>query len=128
MGGQADDGVGPEDPAGDGGRRVVLADVDAVGPAREGQVGTVVEDEGDPEGPAHGGGPGGPLQQGAGLQALLPQLDEVDPAGDGGAEEVLEIGPVRRAEVEAPAGQSRRPHYSGAGDWAALASAFICCL
>ena len=48
--------------------------------------------------------------------------------GDGGAEEVLEIGAVRSAQVEAPARQRRRGHYSGAGGWAALASAFICCL
>ena len=53
MGGEADDGGRAEQAAGQRGRGIVLADVDAVGPYLEGQVGPVIEDERHAEVAAH---------------------------------------------------------------------------
>src|SRR6266700_1088620 len=73
----------------------------AVGLHFECEVGAVVENEGHPVGAAHVYGESGPVDQGPGVQFLLPQLHDVDAASDAGLEELLEVGSVARAEVEA---------------------------
>ena len=88
-------------------RRVVLADVHAVRPHLEREVGPVVEHEGHAEVAAHGGRQPGPGQQRLGLELLVPQLDDVHPAGDAVGEEGGQVGPVRRAEVEAALARGR---------------------
>ncbi len=100
MGGEPDDGIGTEDPAGHFRRGVVLADVDTVRLTGQGQVGPVVEDERHPELGTHRGGQLRPGQERAGIQLLLPQLDHVHPAPEACAQERRQIGPVRRAQVE----------------------------
>ena len=84
-------------------RHVVLPDVDAVRPGLEGEVGPVVQHERDAVGAADVTGDPGAGQEGAGLEVLLPQLDDVDAAGDAAGHEAGEVRPVRRAQVEAPA-------------------------
>ena len=98
---QPDDGVGPQDAPGQRDRRIVLAHVDAVRPHLERQVGPVVQHERHAVGAAHGRRHGGPGQQRLGVELLVAQLDHVHPAGDAVVEEVGQVGPVRRAEVEA---------------------------
>jgi hypothetical protein len=100
VGGQTDDGVGTEDAPGQRDRGVVLPDVHPVGPDGQGQVRTVVQDEGDTSGAAGLAHHGRALEQGAGVQLLVPQLHHVDPALDAGGDEVSQVGPVRGAEVE----------------------------
>ena len=84
------------------GRGVVLADVDPVGPHLEGQIGSVVQDEGHAVVGADSGGEPGPLDQGAGVEFLVPQLDDVHPAARCRREEAGEVGTVARAEIEVP--------------------------
>src|SRR3712207_7345818 len=63
VGREPDEGVGPEDAPGEGGRGVVLADVDPVGVDLEGQVGAVVEDEGHAVVAADAGGDPSPRSE-----------------------------------------------------------------
>jgi hypothetical protein len=74
--------------------------VDAIGADVESQVGAVVEDEGDAVVPAHFEGQAGPLQQGPGVETLVPQLDHIHPAADTGGEEGGQVGPIGRAQVQ----------------------------
>ena len=46
---------------------------------------------------AHHGGPG---EQGARLELLVPQLHHVDPAGDAGGHELGQVWPIGGAEIE----------------------------
>ena len=75
--------------------------MDTVGAHLERQVGPVVEHEGHAVGAAHLGGQPRPGEQWPGLEILVPQLDDVHAPRDAGGEEVGQVGPVRRAEVEA---------------------------
>ena len=79
----ADDFAHAEQLADLGGRQVVLADVDAVGPAQQGHVGAVVDDGQHVVAAAEGDEPAGAGQQLAAVEGLLPQLQGVGPAGDG---------------------------------------------
>ena len=76
-------------------------------------------------GAAHGRRHGGPGQQRLGVELLVAQLDHVHPAGDAVVEEVGQVGPVRRAEVEAALREVGNPGHPPvpAAD-AALAFAF----
>ena len=103
MGGQPHDRVGPENAPGQGDRRVVLPDVDAVRTGLEREVGPVVQHERDAVGAADVTGEPGAGEERARLEVLLPQLDDVDAAGDAGGHEVGQVRPVRRAQVEAAA-------------------------
>ena len=85
-------------------RCIVLPHVDTVGTRFEGQVGPVVEHEGHAVGTAHLGGDAG-RQGRPGLELLVAELDHVDAPRDAGGEEIGQIGPVRRAEVEAATGE-----------------------
>ena len=98
---QPDDGVGAEDAPGQRDRCIVLAHVDAVRPHLERQIGPVVQHERHAVGAAHGRRHGGPGQQRPGVELLVAQLDHVHPAGDAFVEEFGQVGPVRRAEVQA---------------------------
>ena len=123
MGGQADDGVGTEDAAGQRDRGVVLADVHPVGPDSQRQVGAVVEHEGDAGTTTDVAHHGGPLEQGPGFELLVPQLHHVHPARNAGADEVGQIGPVRCAEIEVAGREVEAGAHADA--WAlALAFAF----
>ena len=147
MGGEPDDGLGAQDAPGQRRRGVVLADVHAVGPRLEGEVGPVVHDERDAEVSADRPQGTGAGEEGPGLEALLPQLHHVHPASHAGRHEPLEVGPVGRAEVEAPAVQRPAQRRAAGGRAAtflagppaalappaffapdALAAAFTCCL
>ena len=129
MGREPDDGVRSEDAPGQRDRGVVLPHVDAVRPDFEGQVGAVVEDEGHSAVGADGADQASPLQKGSGLEVLVPQLHDVHPAGDAGRHEGGEIGPVRRAEVEAAVRDGRHsPARARHALDFALAFAFTACL
>ena len=91
---------GPRMRRASGGRGVVLAHVDAVGADLEGEIGPVVEDEGHAEVAAHRRRHPGPGEQGPGVEVLVPELDQVDAAGDARGQEVGQVGPVGGAEVE----------------------------
>ena len=99
---------GAEQPAGQRARGVVLAEMHAVRADLEREVGAVVQDEGDPVGRAHLLGQAGPLEQGPRLELLVPELDDVDAAADGGLEEEREIGAVRRCRGRAGGRRCRR--------------------
>ena len=100
MGREPDEGVGTQDATGQRDRRVVLADVHAVGPGLERQVGTVVQDEGHTVLVADGDGRAGSIQERSGLEVLVAQLHDVHPAVDARGEKRCEIRSVRRAEIE----------------------------
>ena len=100
VGGETDDGVGTEDASGQGDRGVVLADVHPVGPDGQGQVGAIVEHEGDAGARQTSRDDDGPFEQRPGVEVLVPQLDDVDATGDAGGDEVGQVGSVRGAEVE----------------------------
>ena len=70
MGREPNYGVGTEDATGQRDRRVVLADVHAVGPGLERQVGTVVQDEGHTVLVAEGDGRAGSVQERSSLEVL----------------------------------------------------------
>jgi len=99
--GEADDGLGTEDPSRQRHRGVVLSDMDTVGAHFECQVGPVVEDEGHAVRAAHLSRHTRPGQQRPRLEILVTQLDDVHTALDARAEEVGQVRAVRRAEVEA---------------------------
>jgi len=105
VGGQPHDRVGPEDAPRQRDRCVVLADVDAVRASLERQVGPVVQQERDAPGATDLTDEPGPGQERARLELLLPELDDVDTAFDAGGHEVGQVRPVRRAQVEAAAGE-----------------------
>src|SRR5580658_8083126 len=123
MGREADDGRGSEDAARQRGRRVVLADVDAVGLDLEGEIGSVVQDEWHAQ-----VGRDDPDQPGAGDQIpsrklLVAELDDVDTAADAGNEEIGEIRAVRRAQVQPPI--TEIVHALAAAAFAAAFTAFL---
>ena len=89
-------------------------------PDLECEVGPVVEHEGHPVLPAHRRRHTGPRQQGPRFEVLVAQLDHVDPAGDARREELGQVGAVRRAEVEAAAGEVPGAHASACA-WAFMA-------
>ena len=133
MGGEAHEGVGADHVPGRCRRQVVLAHVDAVRAQGGSQVGPVVEHEGDPFAPADLLDERGPSHQGDVVEVLLAQLHHVDPAGDAPADEHVQVGAVRGAQVEAtpaevpavgPAPGDRHP---GLGSLA-RASALAACL
>jgi hypothetical protein len=70
--GQADDGVGTEDPPGQRDRGIVLPDMDPVSPDGQREVRAVVEHEGDTRVAADVAHQSGPGQQRAGVQLLVP--------------------------------------------------------
>ena len=115
MGREPDERVLADHGTGLRGSEVVLADMDAVGTDRSGQVGPVVEDEGDPEAGTDPLEQGGPRHDPGVGQVLLAQLHDVDTPLDAATDEPIEIGPVGGAEVE-PAGvesPARRPSRAG---------------
>ena len=65
-----------------------------VGLHLEGQVGPVVEDEGDAVVSADGSQLAGSFQERPGLELLVTQLDDVDATGDTGRHERGQIGPI----------------------------------
>jgi hypothetical protein len=79
--------------------------VHAVGPDLEGQVWSVVEDERHAVVSTDEGGEVGPQHDGPGLQQLVSQLHHVDAAGDASLQELAQIGPVGRAQVQTPSGE-----------------------
>jgi hypothetical protein len=100
VGRQTDDRVGTQNAPGQRDRGIVLADVHPVSPDGQRQVGPVVEHERDTgvlTDVAHHGGPG---EQRAGFEVLVPQLHHVDAARDAGRDEIGQVGPVRSAEIE----------------------------
>ncbi len=107
MGGEADDGLGAQDAAGQRHGDIVLAHVDAVGSGGEREVGPVVQHERHRVGAAHVRHDLCPRQQRPCLEMFLPQLDDVHAAGDALLDEGGEIPTVRSAQVEASAGQVR---------------------
>ncbi len=78
----------PENAAGERNRGIVLPDVDSVRVHFEGQVGSIVEDEGHSVVAADGADEAGPLDERLRLKMLLAQLDDVHPAGDAGRDEI----------------------------------------
>ena len=108
VGREADDGVGAEDAAGQRRRGVVLADVHAVGPDLEGEVGPVVEDERHAEVAAHPQRQPGPGRaSGRASSSLSRSCTMSTPPRMQAARKRLEVGPVGRAEVEAAAVEPR---------------------
>ena len=105
VGGQPDDGLGAEDPAGQRRRCVVLADVDAVGPDLQGQVGPVVQDERHAEvgaDPSERPGPG--PAAGRASRSLSRSWTTSTPPRMQAATKRFEVGPVGGAEVEPAVG------------------------
>jgi hypothetical protein len=82
VGGEADDGGGSEDATGEGGGDVELADVDAVCFDLEGEVGSVVEHEGNVMGATDLGGEAAALDDVARLEGFVPELDDVHSSCD----------------------------------------------
>ena len=100
MGREPDEGVGSENPPGQGYRRVILAHMDAIGANFEGKVGSIVENEGHACFGTHVSNESSSYQERLGVQLLLSQLDDVHPSGDTGRHKFTEIRSVRSAEVE----------------------------
>src|SRR6185436_7848337 len=100
VGGDAEDHARAQQWPGQAGRQVVLAQVDAVGPDGQGQVHTIVDDEGHAVGRAAGPQPLGQWQQAAGRPLLLTQLNHAGAAGDGSGEQVEEVPAPRGGTVE----------------------------
>ena len=121
MGGEPDDRLGSEDAPGQGGRRIVLAHVHAVGADLEGEVRAVVHDERDTEARADATKDPGTLEELACFEPLVAELDDVDPAAQAGAGELGKVVACWGAEVEAPTGEvgaqaeGRRPAPARAG-------------
>ncbi len=101
VGREPDDGVRPENSTGKCNRRVVLPHVDTVGLHLEGQVGSIVEDEGHAVVVTDGADEAGPLHERLGVEVFLTKLDDVHASGDARGHEDFEVGPIRCAEVEA---------------------------
>ena len=101
--------------------------MDAVGVHFEGQVGSIVEDEGHSVVEADSADEAGPLDERLRLKMLLAQLDDVHSAGDAGRDEMLEVGPIGCAEIQVAVrdGASRRHALALAF---AFAFAFMACL
>ena len=112
--GPPDHRPGAEDPPGHGDRQVVLAEVQHVGPGGQGHVRPVVDRE---QRPVPGAGGGEHLEQRqflARLEALLPQLDDVHPAGKHRVKERRQVPgrpPPVRAQVQ-PRVRQPRPQVS----------------
>ncbi len=85
-------------------RQVVLADVDGVRAHEHGEIRPVVHDQRDVEPPRDLAGLRERVEQPAVRQRFLAQLDEIDAAAHGRLEEVREVRPVRRDQVQAPLG------------------------
>ena len=117
---EADDLVGTEQPPRQARGRVVLPDVNPVGVDVDGEVGSVIEDERDAMVMADVPHEGGAYEQGPRIEHLVAQLHDVDAAGDARGDEVGEVRPIGRAEVE-PADQTSALA-------AALAARFFSCL
>ncbi len=83
-----------------------MAHVDAVGTDIEREVRAVVEDEGDVVVTAHLECETRSCQQRSGLERLLAQLDDVDPAADAGDEKARQVRPIGAAQIEAPSAET----------------------
>ena len=100
--------VGSQNAASQGRGGVVLAHVDAVRLDLEGEVGPVVEEEGDAVLGTDPGGDAAPFDEVAGVEVLVPELHDVHAPRDAGVQERGEVGTVGGAEVEAPVGERGR--------------------
>ena len=134
MGRAADQRARPDDVAGHREREVVLPEVQHVGARGASDVGPVVDGQ---QGPVAAGRVGQYFQRGqlgAGLQraealltdgALVPQLDDVDPAGQRGVDERGEVTALATrigAQVQAGLGEAGPWGLGGYGTSATLAS------
>src|SRR6185369_8700561 len=102
-----------------GGGHVVLPDVDTVGVAGPGQLGVVVDDEEGAVGVAEAAVGERRQLDLAARRLLLPQLDDVDAAGQRRAQQRLELAAARTRladEVEAGRAQGLSAQWSG-GLW-----------
>ena len=102
----SDHDVVADDPPRDVHRQVVLTEVQHVRAGRQRQVRPVVHRE---QRTVAGARLGDDLEVGqllARLQTLLPQLDDVDATGERRVDELREVGPHARAQVEAGGGQA----------------------
>jgi hypothetical protein len=109
VGGQADEDVGPDDLTRLGHRRVVLADVHAVGAGGRGDVGPVVDDEQRPRLRAQVAGDRARGQQRVVGRRLVAQLEQVGAARKGGLQNLGQrspAGPGVGDEVQACAAQA----------------------
>ena len=94
---------------------VVLSDVHPIGLGEDGEVGAVVDDQGDAELARDRAGLDERFEQGPVGEALVAELDEVDASADGAREEVGEVRPRRRDEVE-PAARGLLRNSAGPDD------------
>ncbi len=105
MGGQADQRVRAEQPAGQPGRDVVLADMQHIDAGEGGEIGTVVgADQCSPplrDIPHHSE----PVGFGLPLQPLFAKLDDVHPAGEHFVEERGQGRPQAETQVQPGIGQ-----------------------
>jgi hypothetical protein len=97
---ETDDGVGPENAAGEGDRCVVLSHMDTVSTDLEGHVRSIIDDEGHSVGAADVADEAAPLDEFLGFEVLLAQLDDVHPSSDARPDEVFEVRTIGCAEIQ----------------------------
>ena len=99
MGGEADDGTGPQQPPGRPRGKIVLPEVDSVGARQQGDIGTVVHQHPDPT-PGSSANPGAyPGHEGSARHPLAPKLNQSDPGGPERPENRARISVTEEARV-----------------------------